>query len=82
MDKPGFLGLILIIGVAIVDAALANVLVRLGKEEKVDFGKGMFVIKRTTPASPESQYLFASPNQDGSWTTEGVRFMVSVLRNK
>uniref|UniRef100_A0A914XZU7 Uncharacterized protein n=1 Tax=Panagrolaimus superbus TaxID=310955 RepID=A0A914XZU7_9BILA len=31
----------------------------------------MFLIKRFTSASPNPQYLFASSEQDGTWTTDG-----------
>uniref|UniRef100_A0AC34FGM5 Uncharacterized protein n=1 Tax=Panagrolaimus sp. ES5 TaxID=591445 RepID=A0AC34FGM5_9BILA len=52
-------------------SAVAIMQAELGKEVKLDFGKGMFLIKRHTKAFDGPQYLFASPKQDGSWTTDG-----------
>uniref|UniRef100_A0A914XYA0 Uncharacterized protein n=1 Tax=Panagrolaimus superbus TaxID=310955 RepID=A0A914XYA0_9BILA len=52
--------------------AVAIMQAEAGKEVKLDFGKGMFLIKRHTKAFEGPQYLFASPKQDGSWTTDGM----------
>uniref|UniRef100_A0A914R6V2 Uncharacterized protein n=1 Tax=Panagrolaimus davidi TaxID=227884 RepID=A0A914R6V2_9BILA len=54
-----------------VESAIAKLQVEKGKEAKIDFGNGMFFIKRITKASPKPQYYFAHPKQDGTWTTDG-----------
>uniref|UniRef100_A0AC35F305 Uncharacterized protein n=1 Tax=Panagrolaimus sp. PS1159 TaxID=55785 RepID=A0AC35F305_9BILA len=57
-----------------VEGAIYRMIVEIGKEASYDFGQGMFLIKRFTKASSNPQYLFASPDQDGTWTTDGVSF--------
>lgn len=54
------------------ESAVARMIVELGKEAVFDFGENMLVIKRTTKAHKDPQYIFASPKQDGTWTTDGV----------
>uniref|UniRef100_A0AC34Q4W8 Uncharacterized protein n=1 Tax=Panagrolaimus sp. JU765 TaxID=591449 RepID=A0AC34Q4W8_9BILA len=53
------------------ESAVARMKVNLGEEARFDFGENMLVIKRTTRAHKDSQYIFAAPHQDGSWTTDG-----------
>uniref|UniRef100_A0AC35GHR3 Uncharacterized protein n=1 Tax=Panagrolaimus sp. PS1159 TaxID=55785 RepID=A0AC35GHR3_9BILA len=55
-----------------VENAVARFEVELGNYARFDFGREMILIKRTTSLSDEAQYLFAGPNQDGSWTTDGT----------
>uniref|UniRef100_A0A914Q6R9 Uncharacterized protein n=1 Tax=Panagrolaimus davidi TaxID=227884 RepID=A0A914Q6R9_9BILA len=55
-----------------VEGAIYRIIVEIGKEVTYDFGEGMFLIKRFTKASSNPQYLFASPDQDGTWTTDGI----------
>uniref|UniRef100_A0AC35F319 Uncharacterized protein n=1 Tax=Panagrolaimus sp. PS1159 TaxID=55785 RepID=A0AC35F319_9BILA len=63
--------LIFVLTIYNVYSAVAVLEAELGKEVKLDFGKGMFLIKRRTKAFEGPQYLFASPEQDGTWTTDG-----------
>ncbi|KAE9556402.1 hypothetical protein FO519_000442 [Halicephalobus sp. NKZ332] len=63
---------ILTIYVATAESAVARMEVELGKPAIFDFGENMLVVKRTTRASKKSQYIFAAPHQDGSWTTDGT----------
>uniref|UniRef100_A0A914QZI1 Uncharacterized protein n=1 Tax=Panagrolaimus davidi TaxID=227884 RepID=A0A914QZI1_9BILA len=58
-----------------VESAMSLIQAEKGKEVKIDFGNGMFFIKRITKASPKPQYYFAHPKQDGTWTTDGVSFI-------
>uniref|UniRef100_A0A914QHT4 Uncharacterized protein n=1 Tax=Panagrolaimus davidi TaxID=227884 RepID=A0A914QHT4_9BILA len=55
-----------------VEGAIYRMIVEIGKEASYDFGEGMFLIRRFTPASLNPQYLFASSSQDGTWTTDGI----------
>uniref|UniRef100_A0A914QRA5 Uncharacterized protein n=1 Tax=Panagrolaimus davidi TaxID=227884 RepID=A0A914QRA5_9BILA len=71
--------LFLAFSVTDVKGAIYRMIVEIGKEASYDFGEGMFLIKRFTKASSNSQYLFASSNQDGTWTTDGI---LKISRNK
>uniref|UniRef100_A0AC35F7B9 Uncharacterized protein n=1 Tax=Panagrolaimus sp. PS1159 TaxID=55785 RepID=A0AC35F7B9_9BILA len=55
-----------------VEGLITRVVVEIGKEATYSFGEGNFLIKRFTKASSNPQYLFASSNQDGTWTTDGT----------
>uniref|UniRef100_A0A7E4UR94 DsbC domain-containing protein n=1 Tax=Panagrellus redivivus TaxID=6233 RepID=A0A7E4UR94_PANRE len=72
MSRLIILACVFLAGVIYTDAAVARMLVELGKEARFDFGENMLVVRRTTKLSPNSQYIFASPQQDGTWTTDGT----------
>lgn len=56
------------------EAAVSIAQAEVGKPYSLDFGQGNFVIRRRTSAHKDPQFIFASPSQDGSWTTNGVIF--------
>lgn len=66
--------LIFVIFVVGVENTMLMFQIEKGKDVKMDFGEGMFLIKRITKASPKPQYYFSHPKQDGTWTTDGVSF--------
>uniref|UniRef100_A0AC34GZ34 Uncharacterized protein n=1 Tax=Panagrolaimus sp. ES5 TaxID=591445 RepID=A0AC34GZ34_9BILA len=63
--------LIFVIFVVGVENTMLMFQIEKGKDVKMDFGEGMFLIKRITKASPKPQYYFSHPKQDGTWTTDG-----------
>uniref|UniRef100_A0A914CLV0 Uncharacterized protein n=1 Tax=Acrobeloides nanus TaxID=290746 RepID=A0A914CLV0_9BILA len=80
MDKLVFICFIFATLVAINEAAVAIAQAEVGKPYRLNFGDGNFVIRRRTNANKDPQFIFASPNQDGSWTTNGVDKIPSTAR--
>uniref|UniRef100_A0A914YJA1 Uncharacterized protein n=1 Tax=Panagrolaimus superbus TaxID=310955 RepID=A0A914YJA1_9BILA len=63
---------VLALTISNIEGAVARFEVEIGNYARFDFGPEMIIIKRTTSVTEEAQYLFAGPNQDGSWTTNGI----------